>query len=131
MLCVCVCVCEREREREREREGQEANISNFCTTYQNFTKFSIVGQKKNLTILRVPQSIVNKNVMFYKYNMLSHKIKYLFVNCFGILRNISFKEHLAECGHNRLLKKVRGYAVENAINLHIYEYISTCWFYFS
>jgi hypothetical protein len=57
--------------------------------------------------------------MFCKYNMLSFKIKFLFVNCFGILHNISFKEYLPEGGHNRLLKKVGGYTVDNAINLYI------------
>ena len=45
---VCVCVWEREREREREKERQKN--SNFCTSYQIFTKFGIDG---------VPQSIVN------------------------------------------------------------------------
>jgi len=48
------------------------------------------------------------------------------VNCFDVLCNTSFKEHLPEDGHNGWPKHVRGYAVYNTINLHIC--LCTCWF---
>ena len=41
------------------------------------------------------------------------------VNCFDVLRNISFKEYLPEDGHNEWLKHVRGYVVYTKINLQI------------
>jgi hypothetical protein len=47
------------------------------------------------------------------------------VNCFDVICNVTFKEHLPEDDHNRQPKHVAGYAVYTTISLHICIY--TCW----
>ena len=41
------------------------------------------------------------------------------MNCFDVMCNISFKEHLPEDGHDGWLKHVGGYTVYNTVNLQI------------
>ena len=48
-------------------------------------------------------------------------------NCFNVLYNTSFKEHLPEDGHNRWAKHVAGYPDHNIINLLIS--VRTCWLF--
>jgi len=51
------------------------------------------------------------------------------LNCFDVLCDISFKEHLPEDVHNRWPKHVGGCAVYNTKNLHIC--ICIIWSYIS
>jgi len=67
------------------------------------------------------------NFLYYKqmkpfiYNLRAYIYKLHYVD----VRNISFKEHFLEDGHNRWPKHVGDYTVSNKINLHISIY--TCW----
>jgi len=67
--------------------------------------------------------MIHDNVLMIYYQ------KQICANCFDVLYNISFKEHLPEDGNNRWPKHAAGYAVYNTINLHIC--IGTCWVYCS
>jgi hypothetical protein len=54
-------------------------------------------------------------------------LHFMSVNCFNVLYNTSFKEHLPEDGHNRWPKHVAGYSEHNIINQHIS--VCTCWLF--
>jgi len=62
-------------------------------------------------------------------NSLKIYLYFIFVNCYAVLWNTSFKEHLPVDGHSRWLKHAGGYAVYNTINLC--TCICNCWFYCS
>jgi hypothetical protein len=58
-------------------------------------------------------------ILSYIIIILFKTLHFIFLNCFDVLCNISFKEHLPEDGHNMWPKHVTIYAVYNKINVHI------------
>jgi hypothetical protein len=64
-------------------------------------------------------SVYHMNIQFYQYLYLKIDFKLFLkvtfcvykLNCFNLLCNIFFREHLPEDGHNRWPKHVAGYAV--------------------
>jgi hypothetical protein len=69
---------------------------------------------------------ISTYILKFLYIKVTH---YVFVNCFNVRRNTSFKEHLPEDGHSRWPKHVGGYAINTRVNLHIG--MCTCWSCFS
>jgi len=55
------------------------------------------------------------NILFYSrfLSLLFKSESFIFVNCFDVLCNTSFKGHIPEVVHNRRPKHVGGYAVYN------------------
>ena len=86
--------------------------------------FTVTIQAELVTHRMNTQFNTNNNFISILYSNIDIKhlrktLRLIFVDCFDLLRNISFKEQTPEDGHNRLPKYVGGYAYYNMINLYI------------